>query len=126
MTSEILLKIEHEVDKFMSKDSGYSTLDENNNVIPCNLREWGQLYQTKEGQKKRQVAVDEIDGYQVSTVFLGLDHSFGSGNPLWFETMIFGEGNGDQYQMRSTTWKEAEQMHNDAIQWIKDGCKYDD
>jgi hypothetical protein len=30
------------------------------------------------------------DGGEVSTVWLGLDHSFGAGPPLIFETMVFG------------------------------------
>lgn len=31
----------------------------------------------------------EIGDYIVSTVDLGLDHSFGDGPPLYYETMIF-------------------------------------
>ena len=31
----------------------------------------------------------EIDDYLVSTVDLGLDHNFGEGEPLYYETMIF-------------------------------------
>ena len=35
----------------------------------------------------------EVAGYQVSTVWLGLDHNlWGEGPPLIFETMIFGTG----------------------------------
>lgn len=50
---------------------------------------------------------------RVSTLFLGLDHSFGDGPPLLFETMIFG-GEHDQYQRRCSTWDEAEGMHAKA------------
>ena len=32
---------------------------------------------------------DDILGINVSTVFLGLDHSFGRGDPILWETMIF-------------------------------------
>lgn len=42
----------------------------------------------------------------VSTVFLGLDHRFGEGPPLLFETMVFG-GPLDQECERYTTWDEA-------------------
>ena len=42
----------------------------------------------------------------VSTVWLGLDHSFGDGPPLIFETMVFG-GNLDQEQERYSTESEA-------------------
>jgi len=46
----------------------------------------------------------------VSTVFLGLNHQFGDGPPLLFETMVFG-GPLDQAQARYPTWHEAEQGH---------------
>ena len=46
----------------------------------------------------------------VSTVFLVLDHSFGEGPPLVFETMIFG-GELDQYQERYSTYQQAEAGH---------------
>ena len=49
-------------------------------------------------------------GIHVSTVFLGLDHSFGEGPPLVFETMIFG-GELDQYQERYSTYQQAEAGH---------------
>lgn len=101
----------------------YYKLDEENNPIPCSLREWGEMYQ-EGGRDRRVVAFDAIDTYQVSTVFLGLDHGWGrSDKPVLFETMIFGEGPGDHYQTRCCTWNEALEMHKHAIQWIKDGCK---
>jgi hypothetical protein len=41
-----------------------------------------------------------------------MDHQFGDGAPLLFETMIFG-GIWDEkeYQERCSTWDEAEEMH---------------
>lgn len=63
-----------------------------------------------EDSLNRRVAGDWVNGIQVSTVFLGVDHSFGEGPPLLFETMIFG-GWHDQYQVRCSTWEEAEAMH---------------
>lgn len=62
----------------------------------------------------KKVAGDRIvtpDGDAViSTVWLGIDHSFGFGKPLIFETMIFG-GPADQYQDRYSTLAEAEAGH---------------
>ena len=50
----------------------------------------------------------------VSTVFLGLDHQFGDGPPLLFETMIFnGKYDGDQW--RYSTWDEAVAGHEAAV-----------
>jgi hypothetical protein len=38
----------------------------------------------------RRVAVDTIGESRISTVFLGIDHSFHGGPPILWETMIFG------------------------------------
>lgn len=51
----------------------------------------------------------------VSTVFLGLDHNFGEGKPLLFETMIF-TGEHDGYQERYSTWEEAVEGHKKACE----------
>lgn len=37
----------------------------------------------------KRVALTEIGPYVVSTVWIGLDHNFGNGPPLIFETMVF-------------------------------------
>lgn len=39
-------------------------------------------------------AADPTASFDVSTVWLGLDYSFGQGIPLIFETMVFAEGSG--------------------------------
>lgn len=55
--------------------------------VPCeDLLEWGHWFETAE----RRVALTFVGDYEISTVFLGLDHSFlNRGEPLLFETMIF-------------------------------------
>lgn len=103
----------------------YCKLDEDNNVIPCLLEEWIQMYESKECDDRRRVGSNKIHGYYISTVFLGLDHGFGQ-NHLFFETMVFSNNKSDVYQTRCSTWKEAEEMHKKAIQWVKDGCKDED
>jgi hypothetical protein len=66
----------------------------------------------------------EINGYVVSTVDLGLDHSFGIGDPLYYETMIF-KKNGDSidfrdlYCKRYSTEDEAREGHQKAIEYVK-------
>jgi hypothetical protein len=49
---------------------------------------------------------------------LCIDHRFGSGPPLLFETMIFGEED-DEYQKRYSTWKEAEEGHQIAVNYAR-------
>lgn len=60
-------------------------------------------------------------GVVVSTVFLGLDHSFGGGPPLWFETMVFPEDSMREQEMdRCSTYDEAEAMHIRMVEkWMR-------
>jgi len=82
-------------------------------VLCDSLLEWGKKFT----QTDRHVAVDEQGEVQVSTVFLGLDHQYGEGPPLLFETMVFGGSqNGECY--RYTTWKEAEEGHKKVCKEI--------
>jgi hypothetical protein len=84
---------------------------ENGEPVPCDdLLAWGRWM---ENQEQRRVAYDEIRGCRVSTVFLGLNHNWGEGPPLLFETMIFG-GAHDQFQERAATKAEALQIHERA------------
>lgn len=55
---------------------------------------------------------------RISTVFLGLDHSFGDGPPMLFETMIFG-GSLDGEQERYSTWDEAEAGHKRWVEKVR-------
>ena len=62
---------------------------------------------------------------RVSTVFLGLDHRFwGEGQPILFETMIFGGPFNDNqtmycdYQERYCTWGQAETGHEAALKMV--------
>ena len=54
---------------------------------------------------ERKVANDEVGNYRVSTVCLVIDHNWGGGPPLIFETMIFGDGPLDKWQRRYSTPK---------------------
>lgn len=77
-------------------------------VMPASdTLEWARWFE----KSSRKVAQTDVDGVNVSTVFLGIDHRFGGqGPPIVFETMVFG-GPLDQEQERYTTWDEAEQGH---------------
>jgi hypothetical protein len=76
---------------------------------PAELLEWAEWF----GKADRVVDKTHSGDVEVSTVFLGLDHQFGEGPPLIFETMIFG-GEHDQYTDRCSTWDEAVEMHRRA------------
>lgn len=57
---------------------------------PLTLTEWAALFETaKRGDLKRVAETTLPNGTWISTVWMGLDHSFGNGPPLIFETMVF-------------------------------------
>ncbi len=85
-------------------------LDENKNCVPVDLMTWARYFESAD----RIVRKSDFEGGHVSTVFLGLDHQYGDGPPLLFETMIFG-GPHDQWCERCSTWKEAEAQHEKAL-----------
>lgn len=92
--------------------------------IPCDdLMEWARWFDTAD----RHVMQEKIGEIRISTVFLGLDHSFTSDSkrPLLFETMIFG-GPLDQEMTRCSTWEEAEKMHREMVERVKATAKSDD
>lgn len=72
--------------------------------------EWARWYEIAD----RHVALTVVNRRRrivVSTVFLGINHSFfGRSRPLWFETMVFGTSI-DGEQERYETWDEAELGH---------------
>lgn len=100
---------------------------EDRKVRPASMSEWSEMFNRT---FDRRVGYDEIGEVHVSTVFMGLDqkahqgcmergdHQFGDGDPLLFETMIFG-GEHDDYQVRTSTWEKAERAHQDAIALVK-------
>lgn len=80
-------------------------------AIVCDVLEWGEMFKDI---SNRVVGKEHVNGSEVSTVFLGLDHSFGYGPPLLFETMIFGGvHNGDTW--RCSTYAQAERQHQEAL-----------
>lgn len=80
------------------------------------LEDWARWMQTGD----RHVAQDLVGDVRISTVFLGLDHSHVGGDPLLFETMIFG-GPHDGHQTRASTWDEAEAQHAEAVAMARAG-----
>ncbi len=87
---------------------------ENKEAKPVyDIKEWAKWYETND----RIVQRTQIQGIEVSTVFLGMDHRFGKGEPLLYETMIFG-GEHDQYQQRYSTWDEALKGHQLACEMV--------
>ena len=100
----------------MFADNGRYILVDKVPQLEPDLIKWATWFE----KTSRIVALDNIEkDIRVSTVFLGLDHSFGASTvPILFETMIFG-GQHDDYQERYATYKQAEAGHKFAVQIAK-------
>ncbi|MCK1670348.1 hypothetical protein [Bradyrhizobium sp. 150] len=73
--------------------------------------------------RKRKVARTVVaHNCEVSTVFLGLDHNHGGGEPILFETMVFG-GPLDSDSMRYHTYDQAEAGHAATVIEARKACE---
>lgn len=87
-------------------------LTKDRQVVACaDLQEWAIAWGTTSNQIARTVVGRAV----VSTVFLGLDHSFTGGPPVLFETMIFERHRPREYMERYCTIEEAERGHRRAV-----------
>lgn len=90
--------------------SRYFDIDGN----PIDLMTWGQSVGTK------HIGSNHVCDIHVSTVWLGLDHNWGDGPPLIFETMVFGYGD-DEYQWRYSTKEDAAAGHAEVLAAVQAG-----
>jgi hypothetical protein len=62
------------------------------------------------------VGKTQVGGYDVSTVYVGVNHNFGDGPPLIFETMVFQNGSArDEFMERYSTEDEAKRGHENIV-----------
>lgn len=87
---------------------------------PMTLEEWSATYPEtqEEFEATKRVAKTTVGDWEVSTVWLGLDHSFMEGPPLIFETMIFG-GEYDSECWRYSTEAQALEGHEAAVKLLQ-------
>ena len=97
--------------------SRYAILNPDHSLTPCDLIQWARWKNTADCA----VAKAHLQGYLVSTVFLGINHAYFDNEPsLWFETMIFQEGQWNElYCERYTTWDEALAGHKRACEAVR-------
>ena len=97
----------------------YYTLKDKKSVPTFNKHEWSNWFEKAD----RIVAKDTVENSRISTVFLGLDHSFGEGPPLLFETLVFDGPLADEME-RYRTWEEAEAGHIKMVERVKAEASY--
>lgn len=92
---------------------------------PISIPEWGALHDDDDYMR---VGLTEVGPYVVSTVWIGLDHSFGRGPPVIFETMVFtksaweADRSEEDHELlveidgrRYSTLQEAQEGHEETI-----------
>lgn len=80
---------------------------------------WAQWFQTAD----RRLALTEVSPTtRVSTVFLGIDHQWGNGPPLLWETMVFRDDRGEEC-VRTSTRQGAMIAHNEMVTRIRRGSE---
>lgn len=84
---------------------------------PISHEEWGRDF--RDMSKRRIDLVEYSDGDFVSTVFLGLNHNYGEGLPLIFESMSFELGEWNE-QDRYTTEAEAVEGHKAMVKRVEE------
>jgi hypothetical protein len=91
-------------------------LDGHKPVRCTNLLEWAKWMETA----PRRVSQTFVHGSNISTVFLGLDHSYmrAGDPPILFETLVFG-GPLDGAQDRYSSWEEAEKGHVHMVERVR-------
>ena len=97
-------------------------LNEDHTIEAVDLKTWAEWYENSDEARrvKRTVYNDPVNDNEIviSTVFLGLDHSFSNeGPPILFETMVFG-GRFDQEMERYATWDQAVRGHDIMVRKV--------
>lgn len=83
---------------------------------PCPESEFGEVF----NDPARVLAKTEIGRYEVSTVFLVIDHGFGSGPPVLWETIVFGNDESEMSPTRYTSREAALKGHAAFVATIRE------
>lgn len=84
-------------------------------VAVPDLDQWCKWFESAD----RSVAMDRVGDSEISTVFLGIDHNFsGKGQPVLWETMVFGGKHDMKNDRCSGTRVDAEKMHDQMVKKV--------
>jgi hypothetical protein len=68
----------------------FGRLKPNGEIVPVtDAIEWAEAMEESYRDGSHWIAQDRVEGFSVSTVFLGINHDPFGGLPQWFETMVF-------------------------------------
>ena len=112
--------------------------DLNGNPVP--QHEWARIVEARSKARKgggdstpesdaARIGSDYVGGLWISTTWLGLDHQFGNGPPLIFETMVFPAENGkvtdwgEVFCDRYSTREQALAGHQRVVEALRRGEK---
>ena len=100
----------------------YFVLDDNNQPQRASSIEAARFYRL---MTQRHVGWDKVGGCVVSTVFLCVDHQFGDGPPLLFETMVFvDDHHGAVLGQRYSTWDDAFLGHRAKVRELEQAAAH--
>lgn len=115
----------------MNSDNHYYWVLDGHRPVPCDMLTWARWYE--EAYETRRVAETFTVTARVSTVFMGLNHNWGGGPPILFETMAFDRvghevnllgrsrvAHRELDQVRSATWDEALLDHEQMVREIQE------
>jgi len=101
--------------------SSHYMLNDKHEIIKTeSFEQWAEWMHEQNKEGRRSVGQISIEGYYISTVFLGIDHSFGGTDPILFETMVFSGKSQDIEELcwRYPTWDNAVEGHKKVMDWL--------
>lgn len=98
----------------MKKRPRYWILENGEPKPVPSVMSWARWLESLKDEDRRVAYTSISADIQVSTVFLGIDHSFGGPVPLLFETMVFG-GVRDGTQWRTSSRADALATHQATV-----------
>ena len=96
----------------------YVLYKDGNPVEEPDLIKWATWFEDAD----RHVADERVGKSQISTVFLGIDHSFEGVEPVLWETMVFGGPLDQECSRCAGSCKDAMAMHANTVRLVKEAA----
>ena len=80
--------------------------------VRCTFAEFAEVMKD---EANRIVAQNMVGELQISTIFTGIDSNYGEGDPILFETVVFGLPGDLRPQWSLSNWEEAMAVHTELV-----------